>query len=86
MPSSDTAFAEMLRSFGFRGKEGGKNFEAIQPRYVFRLNIAGKTEDEIMAGFHQKWRYNIRLAAARKGVTVKKVCGKKWYPRSPNSC
>ena len=44
VPSSDTAFAEMLRSFGFRGKEGGKNFEAIQPRYVFRLNIAGKTE------------------------------------------
>ena len=78
VPSSDTAFAEMLRSFGFRGKEGGKNFEAIQPRYVFRLNIAGKTEDEIMAGFHQKWRYNIRLAA-RKGVTVK-VCGKEMVP------
>ena len=78
VPSSDTAFAEMLRSFGFRGKEGGKNFEAIQPRYVFRLNIAGKTEEEIMAGFHQKWRYNIRLAA-RKGVTVK-VCGKEMVP------
>ena len=78
VPSSNTAFSSMLQSFGFRAKEGGKNFEAIQPRYVFRLNIEGKTEDEIMAGFHQKWRYNIRLAA-RKGVTVK-VCGKEMVP------
>ncbi len=73
VPSSNTAFAEMLRSFGFRSKEGGKNFEAINPRYVFRLNVDGKTEEEVMAGFHQKWRYNIRLAQ-RKGVSVR-VCG-----------
>ena len=78
VPSSDTAFAAMLKDFGFRCKEGGKNFEAIQPRYVFRLNIEGKTEEEIMAGFHQKWRYNIRLAS-RKGVTVK-ICGKEMVP------
>ena len=78
VPSSDTAFAEMMRSFGFRCKEGGKNFEAIQPRYVFRLNVEGKTEDELMAAFHQKWRYNIRLAE-RKGVTVK-ICGKEMVP------
>ena len=44
--------------------------DEIQPRYVFRLDIKDKTEEEIMAGFHQKWRYNIRLAG-RKGVTVK---------------
>ena len=69
VPSSDTAFAEMMRSFGFRCKEGGKNFEAIQPRYVFRLNVEGKTEEEVMASFHPKTRYNTRLAA-RKGVTV----------------
>ena len=36
----------------------------------FCLDIKGKTEEEIMAGFKQKWRYNIRLAG-RKGVTVK---------------
>ena len=39
VPSDKTEFAEMLHSFGFQGKEGGKNFEAIQPRYVFRLNV-----------------------------------------------
>ena len=78
VPSSNTAFSEMLQSFGFRGKEGGKNFEAIQPRYVFRLNVEGKTEEELLAGFHQKWRYNIRLAQ-RKGVSVR-ICGKEMVP------
>ncbi len=78
VPSSDTQFADMLHSFGFRGKEGGKNFEAIQPRYVFRLNVEGKTEEELQAGFHQKWRYNIRVAQ-KKGVEVK-ICGKEMVP------
>ena len=78
VPSSNTDFAGMLRSFGFRSKEGGKNFEAIQPRYVFRLNVEGKTEEEVQAGFHQKWRYNIRVAQ-KKGVEVK-ICGKEMVP------
>lgn len=78
VPSSNTAFSSMLQSFGFRAKEGVKNFEAIQPRYVFRLNVEGKTEEELLANFHQKWRYNIRLAE-RKGVTVR-ICGKEMVP------
>ena len=78
VPSSDTAFAALLHSFGFVGREGGKNFEAIQPRYVFRLNVEGKTEEELLAGFHQKWRYNIRLAE-RKGVEVR-ICGQEAVP------
>ena len=78
VPSSNTAFSSMLQSFGFRAKERGKNFEAIQPRYVFRLNVEGKTEEELLANFHQKWRYNIRLAE-RKGVTVR-ICGKEMVP------
>ena len=78
VPSSNTAFSSMLQSFGFRAKEGGKNFEAIQPRYVFRMNVEGKTEEELLANFHQKWRYNIRLAE-RKGVTVR-ICGKEMVP------
>ena len=75
VPSSDKAFYESMRAYGF---EGGKNFEAIQPRYVFRLDVDGKTEEEIQAGFHQKWRYNIRVAQ-KKGVEVR-LEGKEAVP------
>lgn len=78
VPSSNTDFSDFMKSCGFKSKEGGKGFEAIQPRYVFRLNVEGKTEDDLMAGFHQKWRYNIRLAY-RKGVEIK-ICGKEMIP------
>lgn len=78
VPSSNTAFANCLLDLGFKLKDGGEAFEALQPKYVFRLNLEGKTNDELLASFHQKTRYNIRLAA-RKGVEVK-ICGKEMIP------
>ncbi len=78
VPSSDEEFGRIMRSFGFRLKDGGKNFEAIQPKYVFRLNVENKTADELMAAFHQKTRYNIRVAI-KKGVEVK-IEGKEAVP------
>jgi lipid II:glycine glycyltransferase (peptidoglycan interpeptide bridge formation enzyme) len=66
----DIEYIQIMKKLGFKIQEASRNFEGIQPRFVFRLDIAGKTEDEVMQTFHQKWRYNIRLAA-RKGVTVK---------------
>lgn len=78
VPSSDTEFIKMLENAGFRTHDTGKNFEAIQPRYVFRLYLNGRSEEEMMASFHQKWRYNIRLAV-KKGVEVR-ICGKEMVP------
>ena len=66
----DTRFEEIVRNFGFKVSRGLKNYEGIQPRFVFRLDLKGKTEEQLMKDFHQKVRYNIRLAE-RKGVTVK---------------
>ena len=67
----DTEFRNIVTNLGYKIKDDAKDFkDEIQPRFVFRLDIKGKTEDEIMAGFHQKWRYNIRLAK-RKGVVIK---------------
>ena len=69
--SSDQTFRDVVTNLGYKIKDDAKDFkDEIQPRYVFRLNIKDKTEEEVMAGFKQKWRYNIRLAG-RKGVTVK---------------
>jgi len=66
----DTQFEEIVKRLGFKVSRGLKNYEGIQPRFVFRLDLRNKTEEQIMADFHQKVRYNIRLAE-RKGVVVK---------------
>ena len=79
--SDDTEFIKIMTELGLtlpNSSQNVKNFEAIQPRYVFRLNVEGKSEEELMDSFHSKTRYNIRLAE-RKGVTVK-ICGKEMLP------
>ena len=68
--ATDKDFLSMLSSFGFALHGDGKNFDDIQPRFVFRLNIAGKTEEEVFAGFQSKTRYNIRVAQ-KHGIEVK---------------
>ena len=69
--SDDTEFKDIMINLGYQIKDNAKNFrDEIQPRYVFRLDTRGKTEDELFNNFHQKTRYNIRLAT-KKGVTIK---------------
>ena len=69
--SDDKEFREIITKLGYKIKDDAKDFkDEIQPRYVFRLNIKDKTEDEIFKNFHSKTRYNVRLAG-RKGVTIK---------------
>ncbi|UTC67932.1 MULTISPECIES: peptidoglycan bridge formation glycyltransferase FemA/FemB family protein [unclassified Treponema] len=49
-------------------KNGAKIGKPFFEKYNFLLNIE-KTEDELLASFHSKTRYNIRLAE-KKGVSV----------------
>lgn len=73
IPSSNKEVVEYLSSRGFRAQMNN-DFEGIQPRYVFRLDITRDLE-EIFSSMHSKTRYNVRLAM-RKGVTVKDKCTK----------
>ena len=60
--------AGLLQEAGFwRVGEGG-GFGGVQPRYVMKTDLTAD-EDELLASFKQKWRYNIRLAG-RKGVVI----------------
>ena len=68
--AEDKQFEDIVKNLGFKVSRGLKNYEGIQPRFVFRLDLKNKTEEQLMQDFHHKVRYNIRLAE-RKGVTVK---------------
>lgn len=74
----DQKFAEYLQTRGFKAAGKGEGFEGIQPKFVFRLDLAPDTET-LFQNFHQKTRYNIRLAS-KKGVTVRENCGKEDLP------
>ncbi len=68
--SDDKEFADICKEAGLTLPEQTKNFEGIQPRYVFRLYLEGRNEEQLLMSFHQKTRYNIRVAL-KKGVEVK---------------
>ena len=58
----DTEYEKLAVDYGFKVGERSKNFEGIQPRFVIRLDVDGKTEDEVFAGFHSRHRYKVRVA------------------------
>ncbi len=64
------AVQERLGALGWRRQDSdGGGFGDFQPRYVFQLPLAGRTDEDLLAGFNQLWRRNIRKAA-KDGVAV----------------
>ncbi len=79
VPSGMLGVADTLRDLGFHpSPDASGGFGGTQPRCVMKLDI-GASPDEVMAGFHNKWRYNIRLAE-RKGVVVQENCTRADLP------
>lgn len=64
-----TRLRNRLRELGWRPPGDDEGFAAGQPRFVFQLPLAGKTESELLAGMNQLWRRNIKKAA-KLGVEV----------------
>jgi len=69
VPGPNEAFEVALRDLGFRPAPGETNFGGVQPRYVMKVELQ-PSGDELLASFHPKWRYNIRLAE-KKGVEIR---------------
>ena len=69
--SNDKIFREIITELGYNIKDDAKSFkEEIQAKNVLRLNLKGKTEEEVFNNFHSKTRYNVRIAS-KKGVIIK---------------
>ena len=62
--------ATRLEDLGWSQKpDAGAGFGDVQPRYVFQVPLAGRTEADLLSGFNQLWRRNIKKAE-KSGVEV----------------
>jgi len=67
-PVADSVSATLTR-LGWRAPAGDEGFSTGQPRYVFQVPVDGRTGDEVLVGFNQLWRRNVKKAA-KAGVEV----------------
>jgi lipid II:glycine glycyltransferase (peptidoglycan interpeptide bridge formation enzyme) len=63
------AVGESLARLGWRPPSLAGGFTVGQPQYVFQVPLAGRSEEELLAGFNQQWRRNIKKAD-KAGVEV----------------
>lgn len=77
IPIEDTVSEANLRAVGFQ-PIASSGFGGTQPKCVMQLDL-DKNQDDLLQSFHEKWRYNIRLAG-RKGVVIREDCRKEDLP------
>jgi lipid II:glycine glycyltransferase (peptidoglycan interpeptide bridge formation enzyme) len=63
------ALTAHLTATRWRPPADGGGFTAGQPRFVAQLPLAGRDEDDLLKGFNQLWRRNIRKAE-KAGVST----------------
>jgi len=69
--NSDEEFRAIIKDLGYKTKKNIKDTnQVIQPKWISRIDLKGKTAEEVLQSFKEKTRYNVRLAT-RKGVTIR---------------
>ncbi|MGW2588150.1 lipid II:glycine glycyltransferase FemX [Streptomyces virginiae] len=62
--------SDKLRRMGWQqAEDGGAGFGDVQPRYVFQVPLGNRSLDDVLKGFNQLWRRNIKKAE-KAGVEV----------------
>ncbi|MCC8182152.1 MAG: peptidoglycan bridge formation glycyltransferase FemA/FemB family protein [Clostridiales bacterium] len=80
VPETDVDFLALAGELGFSCRPTD-DFDGIQPRFVFRLPLQDRTEEEVFACFASKTRYQVRLAR-RRGVEIFFYPGDRPIPES----
>lgn len=60
---------DLLRASGWRAPKSEDGFGLGQPQFGYQLSLAGKNRDELLAGFNQLWRRNLKRAE-KEGVAI----------------
>lgn len=63
---------DQLHNLGFTQPNAAEGFGEGQPKFVYQLEIANRSDDELLAGFNQLWRRNLKKAE-KAGVLVREA-------------
>ncbi len=66
---TDTEYINTLKELGFTFKDNAEEYNTIQSRYIFRLELNGEDEEEAMKLIHPKARNCVRRAI-KEGVEI----------------
>ena len=63
--------ATKLRNLGgIQIETNDEGFGDVQPRYVFALEVGGKSDEELLSSFSQEWRRNIKKSEKNNVVVI----------------
>jgi len=68
-PPERESLLDPIRSRFLAVPKAGYASSSVQPKYEWEIDVAGRSEEELLAKMHPKARYNIELAR-RKGVRI----------------